>query len=68
MKEQMIKLINEEAARAGLSVTCELARKLLDVVEDTLNDEDRRTALRRLSEVIDEAMRAQSVGGDNAAH
>ncbi len=68
MKEQMVALMTEQAKSAGVSLPASLARSLLEVTEQSLNDDDRRTALRRLAEAIDFAQQASNAGGDDASH
>jgi hypothetical protein len=68
MNERVVQLMTEEADRVGLRLPAALASKLLQVVEATRNDADRRSALRQLTEAIDEALKPEVGGGPDVAH
>lgn len=68
MKEQMVELMTEQAELAGISLPVSLALRLLEVTERSLNDDDRRAAVRRLSDAISEAQHSLNEADDNATH
>jgi len=68
MKEQMVALMTEQAKSVGVSLPASLAFSLLEVAEQSLNDDDRRAALRRLAEAINIEQQATERGGDDASH
>ena len=68
MKEQMIELMTEQARLAGVSLPVALATRLLEETERSLNDDNRRAAVRRLSDQISSAQQSADGGNDSATH